>query len=162
MKRASPGSRIKFILDNVGYSADACLIWPFSRYRNGYGRVGYDGKDWVASRLMCYFVHGPAPTSKHEAAHNCGRGSTGCISPLHLGWKTRIENQQDRIGHGTSNRGSTNGSAKLSELDVKKIVLRLRKRETQRSIAADFGVAQTVISQINLGKKWAWLTGAAR
>ena len=159
MTRTSPGVPLNFIISNLSHDGDDCLFWPFASYSNGYGHLKYEGREWVASRLMCQMAHGPAPTPEHEAAHSCGRGGDGCIHPKHLSWKTRLDNQRDRIGHGTSNRGSTNGQATLTESEVSKIVARLNAGDRQQSIADNFGVTQTAISQINLGKKWGWLTG---
>jgi DNA-binding transcriptional regulator YiaG len=51
--------------------------------------------------MMCELAHGPAPSEKHQAAHNCGKGHLGCVNPAHLEWKTNLENQLDRFEHGT-------------------------------------------------------------
>lgn len=44
--------------------------------------------------------------------------------------------------------------SKLTELEALEIKRRLREGQTQRAIAADYGVSQTHISHINLGKSW--------
>lgn len=51
---------------------------------------------------MCQKAHGDPPSPKHDAAHSCGRGHEGCVNPNHLSWKTKKQNQADRITHGTS------------------------------------------------------------
>ena len=56
-----------------------------------------------------------------------------------------------------SNRGSTNGSAKLNEKDVKNIKKLLAKGFFQREIAEKYNVTQTTISAISLGRVWQWL-----
>ncbi|WP_425339241.1 hypothetical protein [Methylorubrum extorquens] len=50
---------------------------------------------------MCALVHGPAPSEKHQVAHSCGKGHTGCVSPKHLRWATPLENANDKRLHGT-------------------------------------------------------------
>lgn len=94
------------------YDGDACLLWPFGHDQDGYG-VAYagrrpDGKKRItrASRIMCEIVHGEPPTSKHVAAHTCGKGHTGCVNPKHLVWKTARENERDKFVHGTYRPGS--------------------------------------------------------
>jgi hypothetical protein len=137
------------------------VIWPFRRYSNGYCTIRMDGKVIVASRVLCRMVHGEPPTPAHEAAHSCGRGEDGCINPRHLRWMTPTENQAERVIHGTANRGIRHGMAKLDDSTVLEICRRLKRGEAQTSIAADYGVSQTAISEINTGKCWGWLTGVS-
>lgn len=94
------GKGIAWIKANVNYAGDDCLIWPFARNNYGYGLVGINNKVEKASRIMCEFVHGPAPADKPQAAHNCGNGHGGCCNPRHLEWKDNSENQIDRRLHG--------------------------------------------------------------
>ena len=53
--------------------------------------------------------------------------------------------------------GTKNNKAKLSEADIPAIFERL-KAETQTAIARDYGVSQTTISRIALGKGWKHVT----
>lgn len=95
------GRGLAFLKANVNYEGEDCLIWPQSKNHQGYGQLGYFGKVKKAHHIMCLLVHGPAPTPKHEAAHNCGKGHLGCVHPKHVEWKTPAENQADTIKHGT-------------------------------------------------------------
>ena len=51
-------------------------------------------------------------------------------------------------------RGATNGNAKLTEKQVKQIRKLLSEGMLQRDIASLFGMTQTLISRINLGRLW--------
>ena len=51
-------------------------------------------------------------------------------------------------------RGEANGSSTLTETDVREIRGRYAAGEFQRVIGADYGVEQTTISSIVLGKTW--------
>lgn len=139
----------------VTFSSEDCLIWPFAR-TNGYGHLVVDGVDHRAHRLVCQLVHGDPPTPTDEAAHSCGKGHLGCVNPRHLSWKTRVENQGDRIYHGTSNRGSRHGLHKLTEADVLQI-RRLLPSVSQTEIARQFEVDPSTINNIKSGKNWGWL-----
>ena len=132
-----------------------CPSWPFSNLR-GYARLQYEGRVQYAHRVVCKMVNGPPPSLKHEAAHNCGNGSQGCFRAACLEWKTGSENQADRRRHGTDNRGSRHGMARLDEDDVRTIRA-LRGKMLQREIAAQYGVATTTITLIMTGKNWGWL-----
>jgi hypothetical protein len=51
-------------------------------------------------------------------------------------------------------RGEQSGSAKLTEVQVRAIRLRLLDGEAQVSLAREYGVNKTAISKINLGRRW--------
>lgn len=132
-------------------------MWPFSTDGRGYGdyNKSHYGEGKV-HRIMCAFRNGPAPTPKHEAAHECGNGHKGCVNPNHLVWKTREENQADRILHGTHNRGSQHPLAKLTEHDVLEIRA-LQNKSSQSEIGKKFGISQPLVSAIHQRKRWGWL-----
>ncbi len=138
------------------YKGDDCLIWPFGRIKNGYPVFGRRaGATRYLHRACCAVVNGQPPTSKHEAAHTCGKGHLGCVTPSHLAWKTPTENQADRVEHGTTNRGERQGSHKLTEDDVDAILM-FEGHELQRVTAERFGIGKSHISQIRSGKVWGW------
>lgn len=125
-----------------------CLIWPFSRNAAGYGLVSLQGRSRIASRAICARVHGPPPSPKHEAAHNCGNGAGGCVNPLHIEWKSPKENTQDKVRHGTHNRGHKNPGAKLSPEAVAFIRENRKTRAIpQRDLAKMYGVC---VGAVNL------------
>jgi len=139
------------------YDGDECLIWPFSTNK-GYGQICVGNNKLVgAHRVVCEHVHGKAPSPAHHAAHSCGNGSKGCVTKRHLSWKTPVENQADRLIHGTHGRGERCATAKLSEAEVRKM-RSLIGVEQQRDIAAQFGVSISLVSMIKSGKCWGWLT----
>jgi hypothetical protein len=99
---------------HVDYQGEDCLAWPFWRSDDGYGAVGHR----KAHRIMCELAHGPAPSSRHQVAHSCGKGHEGCVNSRHLRWATPKENSADTILHGTQPHGERNGSAKLTAPEV--------------------------------------------
>lgn len=150
------GARQRWIKDHVEHKGDDCLIWPFSRTESGYGQFKVAGQSTIASRVMCEAAHGAPPTLDHQAAHSCGHGSSGCMNPRHLRWATRLENEADKIVHGTLSRGEKQGQAKLTEGDVRTI-RRLAGTCFQRDLAKRFGVARSQVGRIINGERWAWL-----
>lgn len=154
----SPGELLRFINEvAMHHAGEECLTWPFGKDGDGYGMVRVDGKTVAAHRYICELVHGPPPTPEHQAAHTCGNGHEGCVSPVHLLWKTPAENQADRLVHGTHNRGERHGGAKLTEAAVREI-LAMKGKETQINLAERFRVSPTLICSIQTGHRWSWLS----
>lgn len=156
--KAERGEPLRFFKEEVlNYTGDECLIWPYGKAGTGYGVLFSGGKNRTVSRMVCSHIHGPDKTGRLHAAHSCGKGHLGCVSPSHLSWKTSAENVADMIGHGTARLGQSTGTAKLHEADVLEI-RRLGGTLLQREIAARFGVSREAVGEILRGKTWAWLT----
>lgn len=153
----SPGEPERFFRDVVmAYEGNDCIEWPFMCTGAGYAQITVEGQSVYVSRLICEEHRGPAPTSKHQAAHSCGRGDKGCVTKRHLDWKTPAGNQADRIVHGTHNRGERQGGSKLTESQVRQI-RKLEGSMLQREIAERFGVSKGTIQNILARTTWGWL-----
>lgn len=154
--RTTRSKKSRWVRENVHYANDDCLIWPFSVSDHGRGSLQVDGVIMSAPKYMCTLAHGEAPTPHHETAHSCGKGHLGCMSPRHLSWKTPVENEADKIIHGTLRKGRDINTNKLTEQQV----IEIRRRaasETGVSLAEEFSVSTTQISNIKNRKSWAWL-----
>lgn len=156
VSRAAPGQPLSWLVDNRSFGGDDCLPWPFASGGDGYGRLTLDGHNRVASRAMCILAHGEPPTPSHQAAHSCGNGDKGCCNPRHLRWATPVQNNADKVDHGTVNRGSRHGNAKISEADVRAIRA-LPPGTSNAEIARSFGLARTTIADIRSRRRWAWV-----
>lgn len=114
----SKGEVERYFCDVVmAYDGDECLLWPFAKLPSGYPKMN----DGYAHRRVCEEAHGPAPTPEHEAAHSCGNGRLSCVTKRHLSWKTHVENESDKMLHGTRPTGEHHHGAKLSDDDVLEI-----------------------------------------
>ena len=140
----------------LAYDGDECLKWPYNTVK-GYGVLHQDGRGVLVSRLSCEAANGPPPTPEHHAAHLCGKGHEGCVTKRHLSWKTRAENEEDKIIHGTRVRGEKHAWAKITEADAREIIA-LKGKMLQRDIAEKFNISRPAVGMIHRGKNWAWLT----
>ena len=139
-----------------------CRLWPYGK-GNGYGRVeGFHTRLVHRLTLQAYAGHpyvgeckiSGELTLKDHAAHSCK--NRHCNAVQHLSWKTAAENQADRDRDGTDNKGEKNGISKLT--DTKVIEIRARYstgRITQQGLAEEYGVDQSLISEVVNRKKWA-------
>lgn len=133
------------------YGGGDCLIWPYGTNGNGYSKISQNGRMMYVHRLICERKYGPPPTSKHDAAHSCGKGHLRCVNPHHLRWATRKENFADKLLHGTHGQGERHAMAKLTEAQVSEI---RDANGLHREIAKRFGVTPQTISDIKRRRSW--------
>lgn len=156
--RTENGAPLAFLINAVSFDdEDACLLWPFSRNNMGYGQVTIEGQKWVASRYLATKKRGQPPTPKHEAAHTCGKGHEGCVNPNHIVWKTRLENDRDKLVHGTVMQGTANPNAKLDEETVKAVYLSACAIG-QSATARAFKLSRGAVQAIHSGRRWSSVT----
>ena len=62
--------------------------------------------------------------SKRYAAHDDGNKLNNHYTNVF--WKTQVENERDKIWHGTTNRGERNGSAKVTDTQAAEICERAK------------------------------------
>jgi hypothetical protein len=85
-----------FLHKAINYTGTDCLRWPFYVDRFGYARLRRLRMKYgtiSVSSAVC----GPPPTPKHEAAHSCHNGCSGCVNNKHLRWATHRDNSADVI-----------------------------------------------------------------
>jgi hypothetical protein len=156
-RRAAIGEARAFLDDIVARRSEihGCVFWPFSRDVKGYAKINVSGKPNNAHRVVCAEVNGPPPTSKHQAAHSCGNGKLGCVGPNCLRWATQVENEADKVAHGTRLTGSDVGNSKLTIDDVRKIHVLRAQGMTQEEIAATMNVRRQQVGRVADGSRWA-------
>lgn len=143
------GLPMAFFLKTKAYAGNDCIAWPYAKRGLGRGAIHWEGKTQKVHRVMCQEINGPPPSSKHHAAHSCGNGHLGCITPNHLDWKTAKENEADKLTHGTLPRGERSHLAKLSNEQVD-IIREISPYMTRTDIAKHYGVSVSCISGIIL------------
>lgn len=152
--RAHRGEAQSFLIA-VAYAPDLldqCLIWPYSTDRTGRAQVWFQGKMQYVCRIVCALRNGPPPTPAHVAAHSCENGHIGCCNPLHVRWKTVLENNMEGTRRsGGSLRGQNNNSAKLT---YKQVAAIRKSKEVQTVLASKYGVCRNTIGNIKRGNNW--------
>lgn len=145
------------ILANTKPNGD-CL--EFTGYRNpdGYGRVWFCRKSWVAHRLVAILAHKATWTSP-VVRHTCD--NPACINPDHLLGGTYKQNSQDRDSRGRANTafGERAGPAKLTEAQAQEILDRY-VLGTGVLLAREFGVTQSAICSLTQRRTWKHLSPA--
>lgn len=141
--------RLEYIHEVVlTHEGDECLAWPYAMSPRPVCAI--KGVPFNVCRYVCEKVHGPAPEPWHQAAHSCGKGHEGCVSPHHLSWKTPKENEKDKMLHGTRLLGERSPVAVVSDADVIKIRA-IGRTLPQRVIAEMFGTERSNVGRILRG-----------
>jgi len=143
MKR---GFTKKDFTDKLAPNGD-CLEWTGALV-HGYGTTKAWGKQWLTHRLAMH-LEGVDVTGYH-VLHSCDNPK--CCNPDHLRTGTNQDNADDMTSRGRQARGTTNGSAKLTEKQV--LEIRAIRGMSQRAIGKLYGVGQDTISLIINRKKW--------
>lgn len=103
-------------------------------------------------KLVANAFLGPPPFAEALVAHNDGNTLNCRVDNIR--WASGLENQRDRLRHGTYVCGSAVAGAKLTETDIPIIRIRIASGEKYSSIAKDFGVSISTISLIKKNKTW--------
>lgn len=140
----------------VPYDGDDCLIYPFNRNEDGYGKVRIDGSVVGAHAYVLAQRHGPRPEGM-ECCHSCGGGHAGCVTFRHLRWDTHANNMADAVAHGTSRNapryGEDHHDFRATDDVVAAIKTDLASGMLQREVAEKYGFGQSHISRIYNGWK---------
>jgi len=130
-----------------------CLLWLGSYMpHGGYGQVSVGRRMFKAHRVAWRLARGPIPRGLC-VLHKCD--TAPCVNVDHLFLGTLLDNNADRHRKGRSGSaaGERHARAKLTETKVREI-RSLRGRFSQHELAWLYGVDQTVIAKVLVGKSW--------
>ncbi|MGV8917819.1 MAG: NUMOD4 domain-containing protein [Pseudomonas sp.] len=109
-------------------------------------------KNFEAHKLVAYAFLGHPTPEANEVAHGVGDPTNNHLS--NLSWKSHLENELDKIAHGTLPVGERNGGAKLTADAVMKIRAMRLTGLSLTTLAREFGVAFQTISKIVNRQSW--------
>lgn len=132
-------------------SIDGCWLWKAKTVTYfGYGRIRVGKKTIVAHRVAWYLIHGVLP--QQLLLHSCDNPK--CVNPDHLREGTQFENMKDKTSRNRQQKGQSHPHSKLTESEVKEILLLLKKGVLQKEIAKKFNTVSSNISLINRRLAW--------
>lgn len=139
---------------------DECWVWLAARYHDDYGLVGIrnQGRSTTmrAHALSLILATGEDANGRF-ALHRCD--NPPCCNPAHLYWGDQKRNiaDMDQRGRGRRpvHRGATHPRAKLTDDNVRYIRGRYATGAvSQQALADEFGVHQTIVSDIVRRVTW--------
>lgn len=105
--------------------------------------------------LVCTAFHGTRPAGT-ECAHDDGVRSNNRAT--NLAWKTPVQNNSDKVRHGTYACGEKIAQHVLTEADAREILSRDPKTFNMHHVAAEFGVTPPTIHRLWHRKTWRHIT----
>ena len=146
----------------VDSSGGVDICWPWTGYLNkdGYGEYHWLGRMVGAHELAVTFTTGEVRAPGLDTCHECD--TPGCCNPRHLRFDTRLGNVADAVSRGRHARGETAGAARLTEADVLMIRERAHRGGTGRSLASEYGLSESAITEIIRGRRWPHVGGPIR
>lgn len=127
---------------------DECWPWLGARNSGGYGIIRDIDTRLISASRASLIVDGRDPGALW-ALHSCD--NPVCVNPAHLRPGTQAENLLEAVDRGRH----TPGTARLTPALVTEIRARARGGAKQQDIAAEFGVAQSTVSEIVTRHSWA-------
>jgi hypothetical protein len=128
-----------------------CWVWRGAKTASGYGVFQMGVGNTVRAHRIAYVLMYGAFDDALVVCHKCDNRE--CVNPDHLFVGTNADNSADmsRKGRAARLRGAANGCSKLTESIVVSIY---QDPRTNRDIAADYGVASSLVSLIRHRKVW--------
>lgn len=143
--------------------SSGCWLWTGAVGSHGYGQIQAGARSrsghrtpTLTHRLSWEIANGPIQKGLF-VLHRCD--TRRCVNPEHLFLGTNADNMRDMNEKGRDYRGPTvtgamGRSFKLKPPSVLEIRRRISAGETQRSIAHNFGVSQSMVYRIGKGLVW--------
>lgn len=144
---------------------NACWPWNGVLFSNGYGAMGHGGKTLKGHRVSYELHKGPIPEGMY-VCHSCDNKS--CTNPDHLWLGTPADNMNDKVAKSRQSkgerhaatfrdspkfkanfpRGERSGQSKITDSERLTVIDRVKAGQSQRAIAADYGITQSAVSAI--------------
>lgn len=123
--------------------------------KDGYIEVKRNGERGLLHRMMYELFSGESLSKGDVVIHKCD--NPACFNPKHLRKGTHAENVQDRVGKRRSAIGSYNGRSKLTDDNVRHIILN-ELNLADAELGRKYGVSRRVFYDIRRGNTWKHLS----
>jgi hypothetical protein len=144
----------RFFTKLTGEPNSGCWLWMGTLNHKGYGEFYFSPEHGIvmAHRASWAIHNGPVPEGMC-VLHRCDVRS--CVNPTHLFLGTVADNNRDMMAKGRHvahrPKGVSNGRAKITEAQALEIK---RSQEPAPVISAQYGISQSMVSQIRSGHCW--------
>ena len=146
------GKLTKRFLSKIKTNNTDCWLWTASINQHGYGQFSVEGKPCRAHRVSYEMFVGEIPHGMY-VLHSCH--VRNCVNPKHLRVGSQADNMRDMSKAGRGYCGDVHHKSSLTIEHVNKIrVLAKSGTISQKRIGDMFGVTQSAVSSICIGRTW--------
>lgn len=147
---------LEYFWSNVDIKTNIKLCWEWKKYKNKdkYGKCRYNKKNQISSRVAYFLSHPEQDTEENQklyVLHTCD--NPPCCNPSHLFLGTQKDNIDDKINKNRQLKGEYIKSAKLTEEQVREILL-LKNILKIKTVAEMYKVDYNTIHKIINNKTW--------
>lgn len=130
---------------------NACWIWKGAVSSRGYGNFRLYGKQTRSHRASYLLFKGEIPNNQ-IILHSCDNPL--CVNPDHLNAGTYKQNMDDREQRKrwTALNGEKSHAAKLSNTDIKEIILMRKNKVPAKKIAQQFNICPAYVYELSYQK----------
>lgn len=132
-----------------------CWVWTASSYGSGYGQFVVRAGLIVGSHRFSWEIHFGIIPNKLQVLHKCD--NKACVNPNHLYLGTTKQNSDDAVDRGQIGVGEVRWNHKLTDEKVMEILtlyISGDRRYGQTALSRRYGMSQSVIHEVVLGKTW--------
>ena len=153
MPREFGSQRYLYLLKSIkAATPERCLIWPYSKSRDGYGIIWLNGKNRTVHRVS-FAVFNDRIDPTLDVCHSCD--VKPCFNPFHLWEGTTSDNVRDSWEKGRrSLAGERHPLHKLTADQVRIIRQTYVPRKNSAQLAERFGVSQGSICKVVTRETW--------
>ncbi len=144
--RKTPSADVRFCR-RLRRAPNGCLLWDGAVGSHGYGNFWTGDRHVLAHRFAWEMANGPIDTIGRNGLvvlHDCPSGDNPlCCEPSHL----MLGTHGDNVSDGIAKRRSPQNTPILTAAQVEDAHKRWTRGESQKSIAARFGVSQSCVGR---------------
>lgn len=147
MKPVRTKSRVIVDFWDKVVKTEKCWLWQGATVEGGYGTFKWDGQNHYCHRFVLE-LDGHDLTGM-TVLHDCD--TPNCVNPSCLKIGTDADNVKDKCDKGRQTRGGTHPMSKISEEQTREVLIMLSMGIYQKTIAAKYGITQSLVSKIKNG-----------
>lgn len=125
-----------------------CWEWRGSRWKNGYGRLGWK-RGTLRVTHIALEIDGRPVRDGEMACHRCD--NPPCVRPDHLFPAPGLVNVQDKVAKGRHIKGDAHKSSRLTDDDIRDI---RADQRIAREIAPAYGISISNVQAIKSRRTW--------
>jgi len=133
-------------------SPEECWLWQGSINDDGYGAFWVADRIRLAHRISWTLANKRPIPDGLNILHKCD--VRACCNPNHFFLGDHADNRRDCTEKQRTAKGENHGRALLTEDQAREILIRNKAGESQRILAAAYGVSRSSIKHLLKGRNW--------